>query len=220
MTLPTSPTVPNPSNMATFDSLAYPFAKWIKSVASITDTSLVFGAPLKKQTFFTLQNTRLDVLDMGGTFTPSFGKVYYIPLFVRSDIKITDLCVYVISGGGNMKMSLCSDLNGFPNALIAKTASFAVPTAGWKTIPIVETTLYAGNLYWCGFTRDGSYGVYAEYSTDNFSIVLGNTFSDPQMTVSSSCLGIAETYANAFTTFTGFTRNSTSPYIIQKGTLL
>lgn len=224
MTLQTPPTVPNPSNMATFDSLAYPFAKWIKNTASITDTTVVLGQPLKKQTWYGLTSPYNfgDIRYAAGSGAISANQTYYVPIFVTSDVLITALCfgVYAIVSTHNVKVGIANDVNGVPNGALSVSTLTSISSTGKHEIQIPPIELKAGNMYWVGINHDNenTFTVYSSdvYLTAKVRIALGTSFTDPQ-----TCAGykVVEGTSSAFTTFTSIP-SFVSVGIIQKGTLI
>ena len=228
MTLPTAPTVPNPSNMATFESLAYPFAKWIKNAASITKTEVITGVSRKQQTWHSLYSP-YGGYAVNSTYINkvSPNTTSYIPIFVSRDIEVTALGIIAsqtIPNGQTLKLAIASDSGGFPSKILSQSGAVPNSSAGAMEISIPTVVLFASNIYWVGMATSGPNFFYM-YSQENtalkylpvrFPTYTYYSHGDPLAT----SLEVTETYANAFTTFTGFTQSIACPYIIQKGTLL
>lgn len=216
MIVTTTPTPPNPSNIATFDSLAYPFAKWCYNTAknNSVSNSFNFGIPLISSGWHTLQ--------IKGTFTKNYtsaslaaNTTYYAPFKVPQVIDITEIGSGVGGGGGTVRYAIAGSDGSVPtNTIISTTAVTCI--SGITTVVIPTTRLYPNTLYWFGINRSvastlcwvfsPSYGYMPSVGAIASSNALARTLS--------------ETHATAFSSFVLSGGETFAPVLYSKGTLL
>lgn len=215
MKITTAPTPPDPSNMATFDSLAYPFAKWCYNTAknNSVSNSLNFGTPLVSSGWHTLQ--------LNGTFTKSYGygsleanKTYYAPFIVPQIIDIIEIGTGSLGGGGTVRYAIAGGNGVNPTNSIVSTVS--VPdTAGFVTVAIPTTRLYPNTLYWFGINRSVTNTLSFVFPPPYVGMLSAGALSGGTL----ACT-VSETHATAFTSFSISGKVTFAPILYSKGTLL
>ncbi|MCE5301218.1 MAG: hypothetical protein LLG37_10165 [Spirochaetia bacterium] len=79
---------------------------------------------------------------------------------ITEDAAATSMDLYVVSGSGNARCAIYANsvtgtVAGQPGNLLVESAPFAV-SAGWNTVTIPQTTLYAYNVYWLAYQTDSA----------------------------------------------------------------
>lgn len=216
MIVTTAPTPPNPSNMATFDSLAYPFAKWCYNTAknNSVSNSLNFGTPLVSSGWHTLQ--------LDGRFIKTYGygsleanTTYYAPFTVPQVIDITEIGSGVNGGGGTVRYAIAGGDGSDPTYKIVSTTAVAA-SAGAVTVAIPTTRLYPNTLYWFGINRSVASTLCWVFSPSPGTMLP----STGLITSVDFARTVSETHATAFTNFSMSGAVTYAPILYSKGTLI
>lgn len=105
--------------------------------------------------------------------------LYLVPIFVPYACTITDLGIYVVTGAGNAKFGLYSNVAGVPTTLLGSTSlvSTASSTADASGTLTVAVSVGAG-MCWAAILFSGTPTV-AQYGTDGMAAFLigGDTVS-------------------------------------------
>lgn len=118
----------------------------------------------------------------GGTFPT--GELFFCPIWVPYPVSITQLALFVTSNtaSSQAKIGLYTDTNGFPDAKLLDSGTFATATLGIKTASFSSTPLAAG-LYWGAMTYDRSTGAMSSQNSDpGISQQTGFTMTGATMT--------------------------------------
>jgi len=99
---------------------------------------------------------------------------------------VTELHVYLSTGGQNVSAGIYADNAGVPGALIVSGSAFCGGPA-WNTIPITSTPVIVGTTYWLAFVLEtaGSNSVYANAGKSlSYRVASGYPCPDPFGTAS------------------------------------
>gem|GEM_PF-2715724 len=81
----------------------------------------------------------------------------------------TSMSIYVLSGSGQARTaiyanSVTGSTAASPGNLLSESNTFAV-TAGWNTVPIPQTSLVSGEIYWLAFETSSTTNIYISGET-------------------------------------------------------
>ena len=214
MTIPLPPSIPDPSNQDTFNDNMYPFMRWMADAVPIMNT--VGLKEPRQQALHTLQVPYRYGAYLTNNNSLSTGATYYFPFYVYRQITLTSLATY--SSAGTRKLCIANEANGKPSSLLVATAHITNASTGYTEGLIDSTTLYPQNMYFFGVSI--STGTTYYYSIDALTLMPSFTDSTTIGASPSYCYKVTETYANAFTTFTGFTQSTEATIFYSKGAYL